>query len=166
MTQNNSSPKTGSAKEKRVRDQEKAIHKWIPLTYQPKIPGVLAGDITQTIRINTDLLPFDWIAFHGWSGKPYRSPWSFRTPYLNVMKAEPIYIFDDGIAYKGTTAQFQIGHPVLDRLAALDGIQPATGQELLRVLHQMHGPGTVAGKIITWDPKPILEQRRDTPASA
>lgn len=142
---------------------EVAIHQWIPLTYQPKIPGVLSGEIRQTIRINSDLLPSDWIAFHGWSGRPYRSPWSFRTPYLDVIRAEPVFIFDDGIAYEGTTAFYKIGDPTLDRLAALDGIQPATGQELIRVIHQMHGPGALKGKIITWDPKPILEQRRASP---
>lgn len=142
-------------KKKRVRDPEVAVRRWIALTYEPKIPGVLSGDIHQTIRVNSDLLPFDWIAFHGWSGRSYRSPWSFRTPYLEVITAEPIYIFDDGIAFKGTTAFYQIGDPVLDRIAALDGIQPATGHELIRVLHAYNGPGTLEGKILRWNPEPL-----------
>lgn len=158
------SPKECSAKKKRERDPEVAVRRWIALTYSPKIPGVLSGDISQTIRINSDLLPFDWIAFHGWSGRPYRSPWSFRTPYLDVVRAEPIFIFDDGIAYEGTTAFYKVGDPTLDRLAALDGIQPATGQELIRILHELNGPGTLKGKIITWDPKPLKEQRRASSA--
>ena len=148
-----------SPKRKRQRDPEVAIRKWIPLTYKPKIPGVLSGDISQTIRIDTDLLPMDRIAFHGWQGRPYRSPWSFRTPYLDVTMAEEIFLFDDGIAYKGADMGgfMPIGDPRLDTLARLDGIQPATGAELIRVLHEMHGPGTHPGKIIRWDPAPIKE---------
>jgi len=153
-----------SVKHKRQRDPEVAIKKWIPLTYQPKISKVLSGEITQTIRVNSDLLPADWIAFHGWSGRPYRSPWSFRTPYLDVIIAEPIFIFEDGIAFEGSTTFHKIGDPMLNRIAWLDGIDPATGQELISVLHKMNGPGTLKGKIITWDPKPLNNMRRDVPA--
>jgi hypothetical protein len=63
------------------------------LTYKEKIPGVLSGDIRQTIRpisynlhticgksvITADpIRPGDKILFHGWADRPYRSPWSWR----------------------------------------------------------------------------------------
>lgn len=134
----------------------KPIRRFLPLTYKPKIQGVMDGTITQSIRL-TDLQVGDFIAFHGWSGKPYHSPWSFRTPMMQIRHAEPITIRKDSIYF----ADGKIGSKPcrvavkacdLDYLAALDGIEPATGEELIRILHEMYGSGTLHGKILRWDP--------------
>ena len=69
----------------------------IPLTYKPKIPKVLSGECTQTIRAGRKFKTGDLISFHGWEGKPYRSKWSFRTPYYTVVNLVPIIIKKEGI---------------------------------------------------------------------
>ena len=51
------------------------------LTYEPKIARVLNGKIRQTIRPlskKKPVMPGDTLLLHGWFGKPYRSPWSWR----------------------------------------------------------------------------------------
>lgn len=136
----------------------KPIHRFLPLTYKQKIPGVLAGDITQSIRIDTDLQVGDQIAFHGWSGRPYHSPWSFRTAFCEIILAKQISIHEKSVHFRGTGITLQIGDPLLDKLAALDGIEPATGEELVRVLHAMHGKGILRGKVLRWDPAEIKER--------
>lgn len=134
----------------------KPIKRFLPLTYAPKIQGVLAGTIEQSIRINTNLQVGDSIAFHGWSGKPYYSPWSFRTPYMVLRHAEPIIIRKDSIYFSQgkigiVPCKVAVKACDLDHLAALDGIEPATGEELIRVLHSMHGMKALHGKILRWD---------------
>lgn len=56
----------------------------LPLTYAPKIPAVLDGRCTQTIRAGRKFKTGDLVMFHGWEGLPYRSKWSFRTPYFKI----------------------------------------------------------------------------------
>jgi hypothetical protein len=87
---------TNPVEVRRVRTHIKA------LTYAPKIPGVLSGEIRQTIRPTPSPINYrrcatdkeiiamrekvmlaivregDYVLFHGWEGKPYRSPWSWR----------------------------------------------------------------------------------------
>lgn len=141
----------------------KPIKRFLPLTYPPKISGVLDGTIKQSIRIDTDLKVGDFVAFHGWSGKPYHSPWSFRTPYMRITVASTIRIKTDKVIFKDLQLPQRvkrIGDPYLDELAARDGIHPATGEELIRVLHAMHGDGTLDGKILRWDPTPIKKHSR------
>lgn len=134
----------------------KPLHKFLPLTYTPKIPGVLDFIITQSIRIDTKLEVGDFIAFHGWKGRPYHSSWSFRTAYYQVVLAEPINIHEDSIYFPSEKKSLMSDDPQLDILAAKDGIEPATGKELIRVLHAMHGPGILHGKVIRWDPTKVL----------
>ncbi len=126
-------------KEKKVRRQIHKTRYWIPLTYFPKIPGVLDGTIRQTIRIHRTYEPGDRIAFHGWAGVPYRSPWSFRTEYFVIETAFPIVIFEWGIM-NGVDgmAHERFLWEQLDSLAEKDGIVPATGEELGRVLTAYH----------------------------
>jgi hypothetical protein len=137
----------------------KPIRKFLPLTYEPKINGVLNGSIFQSIRVDTILEIGDLIAFHGWEGIPYKSPWSFRTPYLEINWAEPIRIHEDFIYYPWEKTKYKVGDNELKYLAELDGINPPTGEELLRILHSYHGPGTLKGKVIRWNPAPIIRQR-------
>ncbi len=140
----------------------KPIKRFLPLTYKPKIPGVLAGEINQSIRVDheetkRDLQVGDHVAFHGWSGRPYHSPWSFRTPFCKVIEAHPISVRKDSIYFSEEKLILKSDDPVLDKLAALDGIEPPTGRELIRVLHLMHGFGTLKGKVLRWDPEPMIK---------
>ena len=66
----------------------------LPLTYEPKIPDVLSGKCTQTIRPISYTKPKnkgDLVMFHGWEGKPYYSKWSFRTPYWEITQSFDIH---------------------------------------------------------------------------
>ena len=129
------------------------MRKWnIPLTYAPKIAGVLAGSIRQTIRTGRKFSPGDLVSFHGWSGRPYRSPWSFRTPYFPLTQVIPIVIFEGGIADPSWGWMEFLPWSDLDDLARLDGIEPPTGAELYRVLSALNPipEGGVEAQIIRW----------------
>jgi len=121
-----------------------------PLTYAPKIQGVLDGTIRQTIRVGQKLAAGDRILFHGWVGKPYRSPWSFRTPYFTLIAVVPIRIRPDGLLFE-SSGEFRPWAD-LDEIAILDGIAPPTGEGLRAVLLRMHAvPASgVAGQILRW----------------
>jgi hypothetical protein len=136
----------------------KPIHRFLPLTYKPKIPGVLTGWITQSIRIDTNLEDGDLIAFHGWEGKPYHSPFSFRTPYCEITFAEEILIHKNWLYLSENDKWVNEHDTEMYQLAFLDGIYPVTGEELIRVLRSMHGEGVLTGKILRWDPLPIINQ--------
>jgi hypothetical protein len=107
---------------------------WLPLTYEPKIQGVIEGTIRQTIRAGRKYKVGEEIAFHGWEGKPYWSPWSFRTGFFILEKTDPIRIFRNGITFFGEI--FPWNDCVLDEIALADGIDPPTGEELGRVLSE------------------------------
>jgi len=120
------------------------MKKWnLPLTYAPKIPKVLDGTCTQTIRIGRKFSIGDLVSFHGWEGKPYRSKWSFRTPYweliwvgdITAYPTEFVY-FPPGPSYWG---QKYLWNSLMgDRIAYRDGIEPTMGDELGRLLNSMH----------------------------
>ena len=125
--------------------------KWnLPLTYTPKIPGVLDGTIRQTIRVGRKFSPGDLVSFHGWSGRPYRCPWSFRTPYAALKAVIPITILTDGIEAPREFRPWSL----LDGIARLDGIEPPTGAELYRVLSGMHKipDDGIEAQILRWRP--------------
>lgn len=140
------------------------------LTYAPKIPGVLSGKITQTIRPYLRNAPEkavssgDFILFHGWEGKPYRSPWSWR---LKVQVDSVIYAsaYPNGMylsyapGFKQRVYSFMPWDcSAADDLAHRDGIDPATGIELKRVLESLGGKITDAGvglQIIRWSWPPV-----------
>jgi hypothetical protein len=116
----------------------------IPLTYAPKIPGVIAGDIRQTIRIDADYQIGDLISFHGWEGKPYRSHWSFRTPYFPVRLAEPIKILPQGIMWPiDMGIVWEWDSQLINDLALQDGVYKYLNQSpgvcLKTVLQSFHG---------------------------
>jgi len=110
----------------------------LPLTYAPKIAGVCDGTIRQTIRVGTKFRVGDLVSFHGWSGRPYRSPWSFRTPYFALTTARAIRIVPGGIVFPGPLHEEYYAWRALDDLAARDGIEPPTGEALRDVLLGMH----------------------------
>lgn len=131
--------------------------KWnIPLTYAPKIPGVINGTIRQTIRVGRKFSVGDLVSFHGWAGKPYRSKWSFRTPYYPLIMARPVVIRPGGIEYLVGSGMAYRAWSMLDEIALLDGIEPPTGEALCIVLHGMHKiPGEgIEAQILRWRPIP------------
>jgi len=136
----------------RCRDKPR---KWnIPLTYAPKIPGVLNGSIWQTIRVGRKYRVGDLVLFHGWSGKPYRSKWSFRTPYFPLVMAQPIQIRPEGIETLFGSGMDYRAWSLLDELALLDGIEPPTGGALALVLQGMHPipEDGIEAQILRWRP--------------
>jgi len=86
---------------------------------------------------------------------------------MKLIEAEKITIGKDYIRFLSDGEKIHIGeelpfaHPDLDELAALDGIEPTTGEELIRVLHGMHGKGTLHGKILRWDPESLFNVKGD-----
>ena len=102
--------------------------RWLPLTYTPKIKPVLEEKCTQTIRPGRRYHVKDYVAFHGWEGKPYRSGWSFRTPMCGLCDVIDIEAHPAGIIWGG----YKIPWNKCNGLAALDNIDPPTGDELGR----------------------------------
>ena len=116
----------------------------LPLTYAPKIPKVLDGRCTQTIRAGRKFKVGDMVSFHGWEGRPYRSKWSFRTPYFEIHTVWDILVWRTGILFPEMKSHVDYSSehftawPFLDWLAVLGGIVPETGEELGRVLLEMN----------------------------
>lgn len=88
----------------------------------------------------------------GWDGRPYRSKWSFRTPYWKVKHVFPIIIFEWGFFNKYLNESWTWGQWEADRIAGKDFIDPPTGEELKRVLFSMHKipPEGLEAQIIRW----------------
>jgi hypothetical protein len=135
------------------------MRKWnLPLTYEPKIQPVIDGTIRQTIREvgkSGKKQEEDMISFHGWSGRPYHSPWSFRTPYYEIWMAEDIHIIPTGMLhYHNGKFQKEVNWNgwEMDHLAVYDGIVPPTGEALRDILfgkNQISSQGIWA-QIIRW----------------
>ena len=111
----------------------------IALTYAPKIKGVCKGEIRQTIRkVQKRVYKVgDSLIFHGWAGRPYWSAWDWRLTGLELKEVFLINLDSSGIVYKedNTGTRLQVLQKTdLDELARLDGIDPPTGEELLKVL--------------------------------
>ncbi len=128
----------------------------LSMTYGPKIAGVRNGTIRQTIRVLNPEKPYragDKIHIHGWSGRPYRSSWSWR---LTVF-AQPSARFD---AYADRVEDVYNAHrrhdwdsKTMDHTAQQDGIDPPTGLALKAVLEGFHGKFTdkpVRFHVIRW----------------
>lgn len=116
--------------------------KWnIPLTYEPKIEAVRSGKCRQTIRIDVPepnefkYHEGDQVSFHGWEGKPYRSQWSFRTPYFSLTHVINCMLYPWGLR---VSSEFKWDDETMDDLARWDGIDPPTGIELKKVLESYH----------------------------
>jgi len=135
--------------------------KWTKaFTYIPKIKSVQTGTCRQTIRPGHTVRVGDEILFHGWTGKPYRSKWSWRLR-VKVNEVEYVLAFREGLVYLEPAKH--IHWKDLDDLAEADGIDPPTGEELKHVLTRMSNiklqsavDGTgVELQIIRWDWPPL-----------
>lgn len=134
------------------------IRKWnIALTYEPKIESVKTGTCTQTIRIvgkGGSKHVGDLVSFHGWSGRPYHSQWSWRMPYKEITVAENILISNIGWG-KEIPDAVEWNSPLTDLMARFDGIVPPTGEALRDVLISKNGKipiGGIEAQIIRWKP--------------
>ena len=106
-------------------------------THEPKIPGVRDGTITQTIRPGRKIKEGDYILYHGWTGRPYRSPWSWRLQVL-VTEVVDIDLYTTGRwrpLDAGPRGVWAYWHK-LDDLAHQDGI--ADGQTMGEWFNQMY----------------------------
>jgi len=93
------------------------------ITYEPKIQGVLEGTCTQTIRVGEKFKVGDYISFHGWVGRPYRSKWSWRTPYWEVIEVINIQLHNAGIYFCDEGRAYLWSDKEIDDLAILDGVE-------------------------------------------
>ena len=134
----------------------------LPLTYEPKIPDVLSGKCTQTIRpisYTKAKKVNDLVMFHGWSGKPYRSKWSFRTPYWRITK-----VFDVRFNYENNGAIlrkagsddyfFDLSVDEMNTIAILDGFENI--KEMITEFYGMYGENIyeMIFTVIRWDFEP------------
>jgi len=130
-------------------------------TYGPKIKAVLDGRCRQTIRKEkkTMVIPGDRIIFHGWSGKPYYSKWSWRKT-VEVVEVMIVYLDENGIQpIGGQLKGFHLSGDVYSwdsELAAVlakeDFIYPPTGQALKETLKKLNKKGGWEGfyRVIRW----------------
>lgn len=75
---------------------------------------------------------------------------------MPLTMAMPIHFKKNNTVVIRTGQGSLYSHPDLVDLAARDGIEPATAEELIRVIRSMHGKGTLHGKILRWDPAPLF----------
>ena len=135
---------------------------WLPLTYRPKICPVRLGKIRQTIRPGVKYMVGDQVAFHGWEGAPYRSQWSFRTSLMPLTEALAVTVTRKGMIFPHHSSPrhglvsnglYSWRHPLVHQIARLDGIDPADGEELGRLLLGMYvieGRDARPFQIIRW----------------
>jgi hypothetical protein len=125
------------------------------MTYGPKIEPVKKLECRRTTRIYNEDNPFevgDFALIHGWAGKPYRTPWNWRLPKMSIVKVIDMLAFEHvagfwqhpitGIPFSTQSVAMEYypwQHPIMEELARLDGIEPATGIEYLDVLEKFHG---------------------------
>ena len=124
-------------------------------TYKPKIVAVLKGECAQTIRPLGKEPTFtgDTTTFHGWSGRPYWSPWTWRME-VQIIEAFNIEVSNLEIIQNGVHWPWNSSFATM--LARLDHIVPPTGEQLKKVLFLLN-PDCNLGKratfqVIRWNP--------------
>jgi len=147
-----------------ISSKNKPRRHYLSIAYKPKIPGVVSGEIRYDIRIGKPgrYVVGDLVSFHGWAARPYWSPWVDRSERFTLREVTEIQVHLKGIRMwekaspeDGIPAQW-IGFnwDSLGRLAQIDGIVPATGNELKRVLTGLHriapDPEGEPGQILEW----------------
>jgi len=117
----------------------------LPLTYEPKIPDVRSGKCTQTIRPISYTKPKkqkDLVMFHGWSDKPYRSKWNWRTPYWEIIEVFDIHFVDntDRIIIRKSIDDykfFTMSSKDTEKLAIKDGFENL--EQMINQFRKMYG---------------------------
>ena len=121
------------------------------LTYEPKIEPVRSGECRQTIRKGRRFSVGDSILIHGWEDRPYRSKWSWGIR-VGVQKIRNISIDERGIHRASHAVPIRWSSQTLKEIAEKDYIEPATGEELKKVLFGLNGAPTEPEpyQIIRW----------------
>ena len=121
------------------------------LTYEPKIEPVRSGECRQTIRKGRRFSVGDSILIHGWEDRPYRTKWSWRIR-VEVQKIRNISIDKRGIHRASHAVPIRWGSQTLKEIAEKDYIEPATGEEIKKVLFGLNGVPTEPEpyQIIRW----------------
>lgn len=121
------------------------------ITYEPKIKPVIDGLCTQTIRKGRKVSVGDEILFHGWSGRPYRSKWSWRNRVF-VLDVYDITIDREMITFMDDNSSYLWNSSMAYTLAREDFIDPPTGEALRDVLFGLNGIPTEPEEyqIIRW----------------
>ena len=121
------------------------------ITYTPKIEPVRDGRCTQTIRKGRRFCVGDSVLIHGWAGRPYRSKWSCRMR-VEVQHIQNISIDARGINRASHAIPLEWDSARVDEIAEKDFIEPATGEELKKVLFGLNGAPIKAEpyQIIRW----------------
>ena len=120
--------------------------RWRAISYKPKAEAVRDGLCRQTIR-KGEFAVGDIQPFHGWEGRPYRSPWSFRIE-CELIEVIPITVAQSWYFIDGMVNWWV--DPYGDELARLDYIDPPTGAALRDVLMGFHGRGKHELSILRW----------------
>lgn len=127
-------------------EARKPRHHSMPMTCKDKLERVFSGEIRQTIRRGERYQVGDTLTIFEWTGTPYRSKWGRRIDE-KVKVAFPILIndlgvgvFNEGVVKNGLVNGTVVSWPsdLLDGLAMQDGVKPAKGTRLKKVLTQMH----------------------------
>ena len=130
------------------------MHKWnVPLTYLPKIPKVISGECTQTIRTGRKYAVGDLIRFYTWTGKPYRSKRQTITEYMPIIEVIGVYLGNCTFGYMSVGCGYHWNSPLIDEIARRDGIVPPTGEALRDVLIQKNGKipeNGIESQIVRW----------------
>jgi hypothetical protein len=140
----------------------------LPLTYPPKIEPVRRGECTQTLRFCTISKSKkhpgkiirkevgDRVRFYRWTGRPYWSHPEYITGYMTLYNVKDCLVRDTGIdnlTFQGEFGLWDWGE--LDALAALDFIDPPTGEALRDVLIGKNvkiPPEGALAQVLRWKP--------------
>lgn len=132
---------TGMRSEQGFNPRDIMTRHVMAITYEQKIEPVRCGDCRQTIRTigKRKISIGDIITFHGWTGRPYRSKWSWRKE-VTVTKIIKILISIDGMVDMDDISTIHKWDSyAVNLIADNDYIVPATGAALKDVLFKLNG---------------------------
>lgn len=137
----------------------------LPLTYKPKIQDVRSGKCCQTIRPKSENKPKqvdDWVMFHGWEGKPYRSSWGWCTPYWKIVEVFDIrfvvtvnerYGCYEGVILSGDNCLAKLPKKDRDILAYLDGFKDS--EQMFNFFYCNYDLHDMVFRVIRWNPEEV-----------
>ena len=105
----------------------------MPFTYEPKIPAVLDGRCSQSIRAGSKFNVGDSILMYSWKGTPYSkgASWTNRMS-VEVIQVIPIIVSEAGVKFPKSYGDKIVPwtHEWINGLAEMDFIDPPTGEAL------------------------------------
>lgn len=139
----------------------------LPLTYLPKIEPIKQKKCTQTIRFCTvskskkhpgEIIrkqAGDRVRFYRWTGRPYWSHPEYITEYRELIVADNVVVYPEGILWVIENDRIEWAHEHMDYIARCDFIDPPTGEALRDVLIGKNGKIPAEGapaQILRWKP--------------